>query len=323
MAVRALEATLQMPVWLLFQGNEISKAFYDARRDRLLPTERIALVIDSNGGMAEDAYEVAKVLQRHCGGFVAVIPRHAKSAATLLSLGADEIMLGKFGELGPLDVQYPDPEREEWISGLDEVQALERLQAFVMSALDQLMLTLCARTSRKVGTMLPHATQLVTEMTRPLFEHIDVFRYSQMSRALKVGEEYARRLLSRRFAKAEATEIARKLVENYPTHSFVIDIDEAKDIGLQLVAPSDEQESLLDAIADSCDGITAIGPLVTKDTNHEHESPAATEAATTPQHSTRRRVGNRNVKKRQDGDVGVDGEENGRPQRTKRGKSPK
>lgn len=37
---------------------------------------------------------------------------------------------GMFGELGPLDVQIPDPEREEWISGLDEVQALERLHAF-------------------------------------------------------------------------------------------------------------------------------------------------------------------------------------------------
>jgi ClpP class serine protease len=33
------------------------------------------------------------LLKRHCGGFVAVVPRYAKSAATLLALGADEIIL--------------------------------------------------------------------------------------------------------------------------------------------------------------------------------------------------------------------------------------
>jgi hypothetical protein len=100
----------------------------------------------------------------------------------LLSLGADEIVLAAFGELGPLDVQILDPEREEWISGLDEVQALERLHAFVMSSLDQTMFTMCARTRRKVVTLLPHITKLITEMTQPLFNHVDVVRYSQMSR---------------------------------------------------------------------------------------------------------------------------------------------
>jgi len=35
-------------------------------------------------------------------------------------------------ELGPLDVQYYHREREEHLSGLDEVQALERLAAFAM-----------------------------------------------------------------------------------------------------------------------------------------------------------------------------------------------
>jgi len=47
------------------------------------------------------------------------VPRYAKSAATLLALGADRILLGKFAEIGPLDAQFDDPEREYRLSALD------------------------------------------------------------------------------------------------------------------------------------------------------------------------------------------------------------
>jgi len=274
-ALACLRQKIDMPLWLLIQdgrnddwsdlGEQISKAFYDARRHKILPDRPIALVIDSHGGLAEDAYEVGKILQRHCGGFVAIVPRHAKSAATLLSLGADEIVLGMFGELGPLDVQIRDDDREEWISGLDEVQALERLHAFVMSALDQSMLTICQRTQRKVAATLPQVTRLITQMTKPLFENIDVLRYTQMSRSLKVGEEYAKRLLARRFNKSEAARIARNLVENYPTHSFVIDFDEATELRLQVSARNAELAPMVDEVAEHCARISAIGPFIAKE----------------------------------------------------------
>ena len=81
----------------------------------------------------------------------------------------------------------------------------------------------------KVTTLLPHVTRLVTAMTEPLFTGVDVVRYTQMSRSLKVGEEYARRLLMPRYAEEGANAIARSLVENYPGHSFIIDEEEAKE----------------------------------------------------------------------------------------------
>lgn len=62
-------------------------------QDSLPKKEKIALVIESPGGSAKSAFQLAMLLKRHCGGFVAVVPRYAKSAATLLALGADEIIL--------------------------------------------------------------------------------------------------------------------------------------------------------------------------------------------------------------------------------------
>jgi len=186
----------------------------------------------------------------------------AKSAATLLTLGADEIILGEFGELGPLDVQVLDPEREERLSGLDEVHSLERLNAFAMTALDKAMILFANRTGMKAKTLLPHVSRFVADLTGPLFGHIDVVHYTQMSRALKEGEEYARRLLRRRHGSDDANAIARQLVENYPEHGFIIDQEEAKILGIRLKEPTDEQMRIMNDIAECLDdGLTAIGRI--------------------------------------------------------------
>ena len=190
-----------------------------------------------------------------------MIPRIAKSAATLIALGDEEILMGEYAELGPIDVQVMDPQREERLSGLDEVQSLERLNAFAMRALDQVMFLLAARTGKKVATLLPDAIRFVTQMTGPMFSNIDVVRYTQMSRLLRVGEEYARRLLAARLREEEADDIARQLVEKYPEHGFIIDFEEAVRLGLRPTEPSDERARIMEEVAESLGGLTAIGRI--------------------------------------------------------------
>lgn len=273
--VMHLESLLGMPVWMIIQDGEkhdtwdsltstAKNAFFESRFFGLERGKHIALLIDSPGGHARSAYEIAVLLQKHCGGFTAVVPRRAKSAATLISLGADNIILGEYGELGPLDVQFLDEEREEWISGLDEVQSLERLHAFTMSAFDQTMFMLTARTSMKAGTLIPHVTNFVTQLAQPMFENVDVVRYTQMSRRLKVGEEYARRLLLKRFNENDANNIARRLVEVYPEHGFIIDNEEATRIGLKPTVPEPDVRDIMCNIARQLPGMTALGRIIEK-----------------------------------------------------------
>jgi hypothetical protein len=269
-AVHELEGKLGLPVWLLVQGGDdewdvlddrIVVAFRSVRTMGLARGQKVALLIDSCGGQAKSEYQIANLLRRHCGGFVAIIPRMAKSAATLLALGADRILLGEYGELGPLDVQVIDPDREERISGLDEIHALERLNAFAMTALDRTMFLFAERTGMKAKTLLPHVTRFVADLTGPLFGHIDIVHYTQMSRALKVGEEYARRLLRRQHGPKEAASIASQLVENYPEHGFIIDYEEAKSLGLHVSDPNSDEIRIMDQIAQRLDGLTAIGRI--------------------------------------------------------------
>ena len=198
--------------------------------------------------MKRAAYQLAIALRKHCRGYVAIVPRRAKSAATLLVLGADEIALGTEGELGPLDAQVYDPDREDVVSALDELQALERLHAFSLEAFDRSMYLLISRTGKKTDTLMPLVSRFVTEMIRPLFEKIDAVHYTQMARVLKVAEDYAVRLLQPRYSAKEAQRIARHLVERYSEHGFVIDSTEAEAIGLKLSQLSDDQISAVDAL---------------------------------------------------------------------------
>ena len=275
--VQKLEVALNMPVWLLVQNGSdkdldavsayAKQALFDSRFIPDFGLERgknVALLIDSPGGQARAAYEIASLLRQHCGGFVAVVPRRAKSAATLISLGADGIILGEYGELGPLDVQIMDVEREEWISGLDEVQSLERLHAFTMAAFDQTMFMLASRTRMKAGTLIPHVTKLVTQMVQPMFGNVDVVRYTQMSRRLKVGEEYARRLLMNRFSESIANNIARKLVEIYPEHGFIIDHGEAERLGLRPTLPEPDVRDIMCNLCHLLPNMTAVGRIIEK-----------------------------------------------------------
>lgn len=91
----------------------------------------VALILDSRGGYAHDAYRIAALL-RHATAPAAVrilVPNKAKSAGTLLALGASELYMGQEAELGPLDVQIGEDALDPKHSALNEVQALERLRS--------------------------------------------------------------------------------------------------------------------------------------------------------------------------------------------------
>ncbi|SRR6266581_1296218 len=242
--VHKLQEALHMPVWLLMQsGGRLeyqeldfaTKSAFCCSASGLPAGQPIALIIDSPGGDAKSAYQIARFIRKRCGGFTAVVPEYAKSAATLLLLGADKIIVGKNAELGPLDAQIYDDDLERQLSALDEIQALDRLNAFALQAVDASIIFLQRRTKKSVNVLLPVVQTFVGSMLRPLFEKIDTVHYTQMSRLLKVAEEYAVRLLQPKYSQKKATEIARYFVHEYPSHDFFINLEDAQVAGLDCV----------------------------------------------------------------------------------------
>jgi hypothetical protein len=62
-------------------------------------------IIHSPGGSAEAAEQMINYLRTRFDYIRAIVPLQAKSAGTMLALGCDEIIIGTYSELGPIDPQ--------------------------------------------------------------------------------------------------------------------------------------------------------------------------------------------------------------------------
>ena len=223
----------------------------------------VAILLDSPGGEAKSAYQAAMLLRRHCGGFSVVVPAYAKSAATLFCLGANTRFLGEDAELGPLDAQIFDSDRDGFRSALDEVQALERLHSEALESFDSTMYLLAAKTGKSIDKLMPLALDFCLRMMLPLLDKMDTVHFTQMSRLLKEAEDYATRLLQPQHTERHAARIAAALVKNYPVHGFEIDRAELRKLGVKTETLSLDQEQLLHDLHEKLPkGRTAVGFLL-------------------------------------------------------------
>ncbi len=123
------------------------------------------------------------------------------------------------------------------------------------------MFMLTRRSRKKSETIMPIASKFVSDLMQPVFQRIDVVHYTQMSRILRVAEEYAVRLLSDKFRGSpdKASAIAHALVENYPEHGFILDCSEAKQLGLHTERLPPDIQAAFDLV--DFGSFTAIGRL--------------------------------------------------------------
>ena len=68
----------------------------------------VSLLLDSPGGDGLTAERIIQICRNYSGGdFEVIVPARAKSAATMVCLGADQILMSPTSELGPIDPQVP------------------------------------------------------------------------------------------------------------------------------------------------------------------------------------------------------------------------
>lgn len=161
----------------------------------------LILVLNSPGGRIEPAYLISKSLKKMTSGkFIVVVPRRAKSAATLISLGADEIHMGNMSELGPIDPQ------------MQGLPALALGNALVVIA--------------ELVSKFPESARMFNEYIK---DQVPIRLLGYYQRINESAVQYAERLLNgKTFSSGKSSqEIADHLVNQYKDHSFVIDGDEA------------------------------------------------------------------------------------------------
>lgn len=89
------------------------------------PDWDVHLLLVSPGGDGEVAVRLVRAAQARCKTLTVIVPDYAKSAATLLALGAHQILMGPTSDLGPVDPQFPIGEYD-LVSAKDIIAAVER-----------------------------------------------------------------------------------------------------------------------------------------------------------------------------------------------------
>ncbi|MCH6201312.1 hypothetical protein MMU07_17145 [Aquiflexum sp. LQ15W] len=161
-------------------------------------TKPILLLIHNHGGRIEPAYLISKTCKELSPKFVVTIPRKAKSAATLISLGGNEIHMGPMSELGPIDPQF---------AGLPALGISSSLESIA-----------------KIVCKYPESSAMFADFMK---EKLDLRILGYFERVSESAQQYAIRLLAGKELKLTADEVSHKLVYEYKDHSFVIDKEEA------------------------------------------------------------------------------------------------
>jgi hypothetical protein len=254
--VRELEKERESKIWCMLHcgggGHICGPTMWSIiqNRDAIGTGKRVELLIHSGGGHPDIAYRVMKFFRRRFQEVNIIVPLTAKSAATIMCLGADKIYFGELADLGPIDIQIDDnvEHGRRSFSPLDEFKSLEFLREQALEWMDYYAAVMNMRYGLSIKESLKDSVPLVTAVMRPVFEQIDPVEMGGYRRAIAIGEEYAKRMLALT-GNPSARQIIRNVVWGYPSHDFCIDYEEAEQLGLPVERlPVDQDRKLTAAI---------------------------------------------------------------------------
>jgi len=226
------------------------------RQLQALPAEaqELDLLLVSDGGDGTVAWRIVSLVRERVKRFSVLVPQAAFSAATLIALGADEIVMHPNGNLGPTDPQIVTPRKGQKDGTSGQMRfGYEDLTAFLRFA------------QEKVG--LSDQKHMV-EVFRQFCDEVGSVPIGVAARSSQLTVSMGERLLGlhmREEQKQKARAISEALNSKFFHHGYPVSRNEAKDIGLKLGKSDSEVEDLMwniwQNIADEMELRTPFQPL--------------------------------------------------------------
>lgn len=182
----------------------------------------ITLILDAPGGAPLAAERIIQICRKYGGdkGFETVVPARAKSAATMVCLGSDRILMSPTSELGPIDPQVPMQlygDLWEWVSA-----------HHVIRTYDQLM-------RKAVALREGHIEPLLQQLNRFNAIHIE-----QLRSAAELCEHIAVRSLMQGMMTGKSEKEIKHLIKPFTnpkltmSHGRALNVDLLKDCKLKI-----------------------------------------------------------------------------------------
>ncbi|MEM1098126.1 MAG: hypothetical protein AAGH92_04990 [Planctomycetota bacterium] len=195
--------------------------------DRVPHGDSIDFLIASYGGDPMVAWRIMSLLRQRFKHVSVLIPQTAFSAATLLALGADEIVMHRNSHLGPVDMQI-DVQGEigrQRFSTEDIGAFIEYIKTELGVTDQEHLRRLFETTIREVGTLGVGFTARSSKL------------------AVDLGEKMLRMHLRDGEDDSGCKALVEKLSRQFHSHAYPVSRTEAIEIGLEVKKEEDEIES--------------------------------------------------------------------------------
>lgn len=194
----------------------------------------VDLLVVSNGGDPNVAWRIMTLLRERVTHVSVLLPQAAYSAATLLALGADEIVMHPCANLGPVDPQISGVRKNANGEQTQIRFGSEDLAGFMGYVRDQVGLT---------------DQDQVQAMFRLFCEEVGAVPVGVAARSTRLSTQLGTKLLQLHMreepSKQKAAAIAQMLNKEFFHHGYPVGRNEAKEIGLNVIEPDAELEKLL------------------------------------------------------------------------------
>jgi hypothetical protein len=197
--------------------------------DALFPAKKISLILYTNGGNTMAAWNMVNMLKMFCDELEIIVPSRARSAGTLMCLGADTVLMTKQATLGPIDPSLTGPLNPAIPGASPDARApvsVEAVRGYIEMAKQDFGV--------KAGADMAQVLMNLSEKVHPLVLG-SIFRSRTQIQAL------ARELLKGQVKDATKTKrIIDFLCSESGSHDYTINRREAKQLGLNVEIPSEK-----------------------------------------------------------------------------------
>lgn len=193
--------------------------------------DAIDFLIISNGGDPITSLRIIGLLRERFNHIAVLLPYVAYSAATILSLGADEIIMHPFSNLGPVDPQLTVTRQ----NGQGQQEQLQFSSEDLRNFIDFI----------KTDVGISDQQHLISAIS-PLINDVGSLPIGSAKRGQQLSLTLSEKMLSTHIQdKNKSKAISKALNTSYYHHGYAVDRKEALDMGLNVVFPDIKLENLM------------------------------------------------------------------------------
>jgi hypothetical protein len=188
----------------------------------------LSFFIKSDGGYGQASLRMVNLLRQFISRLTVLVPLECKSAATMLTLGADKILMGPLAHLSAVDTSLTH-----------DLSPIDRDNDPVSVSQDELhrVVRLWQQQADKEASSNPYES---------LFKYVHPLVIGAVDRSSALSTRLCLEILSYHLTDAKkAEEISETLNSGYPSHSYPIMLQEARRIGLNAEPLNEDINKLL------------------------------------------------------------------------------